>query len=437
MKKKAWIWILSAVALLSILFIPIPSGAYKDGGTRSYTALTYKIVDWNRISADGNHKATRVYWFPENLRSIDELWAYEEPIVRHSFVAKVIQIEGNGVLVEPGIGEDELRSADKIWFSTEELEDIGIKEGSYVLVSYIGGIMESYPAQIHAVSWQIATDLRQIPYTGTWLDKASVGMYDNHIFNDIIITEIYENCFFAVSVIPMPYQIKLNGTLGEDWCVGDKVICTYDNTYYDPETHHIEADMRTIEVSDFSPDPNVCYKPVIYLYPEEETQVNVKLQLDGALTCTYPAYEDGWTVTAKPDGTLLDEAGKQYNYLYWEGLTQAKWDLSAGFCVKGEDTAAFLEDALEKLGLTRREANEFIVYWLPMMQDNPYNLISFQTEVYTDAAVLQADPTPDTVIRVFMAWQRLDMPVQLPAQELTAPAREGFTFVEWGGTEVK
>ena len=26
---------------------------------------------------------------------------------------------------------------------------------------------------------------------------------------------------------------------------------------------------------------------------------------------------------------------------------------------------------------------------------------------------------------------------EIPAQELTAPAREGFTVVEWGGTEIK
>ena len=35
-------------------------------------------------------------------------------------------------------------------------------------------------------------------------------------------------------------------------------------------------------------------KPVIYLYPEEETAVTVKLDYAGALTCTYPAYGNGW-----------------------------------------------------------------------------------------------------------------------------------------------
>ena len=129
--------------------------------------------------------------------------------------------------------------------------------------------------------------------------------------------------------------------------------------------------------------------------------------------------------------------GQIYNYLYWEGETNAQWDMTEGFCIKGEDTAAFLEDALEKLGLNRKEANEFIVYWLPLMEQNPYNIISFQTDIYTNAATLKIDPAPDTLIRVFMAWKASDAFVELPEQELTAPERSGFTVIEWGGTEVQ
>ena len=71
------------------------------------------------------------------------------------------------------------------------------------------------------------------------------------------------------------------------------------------------------------------------------------------------------------------------------------------------------------------------------MEANPYNIISFQTDIYTDAAQLQVSPTPDTLIRVFMAWRASDIFVELPQQELTAPNRTGFTVVEWGGTEVE
>ena len=194
-----------------------------------------------------------------------------------------------------------------------------------------------------------------------------------------------------------------------------------DETWEDPDT-------------DTLPTPE---KPVIYLYPETETEITVQLDYSGELTCTYPTYDDGWTVTAAPDGTLTDEKRQTYNYLYWEGEGTEQYDLSQGFCVAGTDTAAFLEDALAQLGLTRNEANEFIVYWLPQMEQNPYNLIAFQQEAYTEAAKLTVTPTPDSILRVFMTWKPLEKPVDIPAQILPNFERHGFTVVEWGGAEVQ
>ena len=180
-------------------------------------------------------------------------------------------------------------------------------------------------------------------------------------------------------------------------------------------------------------------KPVIYLYGAEAggTEASVRLDYDGALTSTYPAYEDGWTVLAQPDGTLTDpETGREYYCLFWEGISDWEYDFSEGFCVAGEDTAAFLEKALSDLGLTEREANEFLIYWLPQMEGNAYNLLSFQQEAYTDHARLTISPEPDSLLRVFLAWKALKKPVEIPPQTLEPFEREGFTVVEWGGCKV-
>lgn len=179
-------------------------------------------------------------------------------------------------------------------------------------------------------------------------------------------------------------------------------------------------------------------KPVIYLYPEERTEVSVELDYNGELTCTYPAYEDGWRVIAEPDGTLTNTVDqKEYSYLFWEGVTDAEYDMTAGYVVKGEETAEFLWQKLEELGLLPKEYNEFIVYWLPKMQDNPYNLITFQTDAYTENAKLTISPEPDSILRVFMAYQALKEPVEVEEPILEEFEREGFTVVEWGGAEVK
>ena len=180
-------------------------------------------------------------------------------------------------------------------------------------------------------------------------------------------------------------------------------------------------------------------KPVIYLYPKSEQEVSVKLDYKGELICTYPEYDEGWKVIAKPDGTLKNlRDNKEYSYLFWEGNSkEAKWDLSKGFIVKGEDTREFLQDKLSKMGLNPKEYNEFIVYWMPLMKDNKYNFITFAGKEYEEVAKLEISPKPDSVLRIFMVYKALDKPIVVEEQEINSFHRQGFTVVEWGGTEIK
>ena len=177
-------------------------------------------------------------------------------------------------------------------------------------------------------------------------------------------------------------------------------------------------------------------KPVIYLYPEMTTEVSVKLDVDGELLSTWPTYENGWMVTAQPNGTLTDENGNEYSYLFWDALSDTEWDFSKGFCVAGKDTGEFLRETLSYMGLTPKEYNEFIVYWLPLMEGNPYNLISFQNENYEKSAKLTITPEPTSMLRVFMAWKGLNEPVEIAPQTVESFVRKGFAVVEWGGCQV-
>jgi len=114
----------------------------------------------------------------------------------------------------------------------------------------------------------------------------------------------------------------------------------------------------------------VAAKPVIYLYPQQETDVHVELELtESQLATTYPKYNGGWDVTAYPDGKLMNKAdGTHHRYLFWDAVNcRTRFDFSKGFCVAGSDTESFLKEKLTYMGLTEEEMNEFIVYWLPLM----------------------------------------------------------------------
>ena len=71
MRKRLFIIMLIVVL---ILIIPIPTGIARDGGTKTYTALTYKIVKWNHVYGEGEvFNETKVYLFPDNFLSLDDL----------------------------------------------------------------------------------------------------------------------------------------------------------------------------------------------------------------------------------------------------------------------------------------------------------------------------------------------------------------------------
>lgn len=181
-------------------------------------------------------------------------------------------------------------------------------------------------------------------------------------------------------------------------------------------------------------------KPIIYIYPEREINLSVKLLKDDKIIHSYPKYENVWNVIAKPDGTLIDLTTNRELYsLYYECENHNTYDITdEGFVVKGEDIVSFLEEKLEILGLNAREAEEFIIYWSPKLEENKYNYIRFATkEEIEDDMPIEYSIKPDCQIRVLMTYKPLESEIEVKEQELTTPQRTGFTVVEWGGSLIK
>lgn len=214
--KKKLIIISIIVGVLAILFTPIPTGTYKDGGTTVYSALTYKIVNWNRFVNGEYYTNTSVYFFPDNFKSYDELWKLENVEEKqHSFKATVIEINGNSVMVEPLEGEVELKSSDRITFNTDDLEKLDLTLGSIVEITYNGEIMESYPAQIRANSWKIIEQSQNPCFVATVLE-----VYDN----SVLVMPIKGENIVGIDKI----AFSTNNLPKLDIEVGSKIMVTFD-----------------------------------------------------------------------------------------------------------------------------------------------------------------------------------------------------------------
>lgn len=181
-----------------------------------------------------------------------------------------------------------------------------------------------------------------------------------------------------------------------------------------------------------------CAKPIVYLYPEKQTDITVKvLPTNGELTFTYPRYDGQWNVTAHRNGLLKDKSGNQYEYLWWESKHNLPLNISEGFIVKNSNLDTFFNLTLRKAGFLQNEINDFKEFWIPTMNKeySPYFKISFlQNQQVDEIAKLSIFPKPNTEIRIFMVYERLNSYIDITPQDITQKDRKGFVVTEWGGT---
>lgn len=176
-------------------------------------------------------------------------------------------------------------------------------------------------------------------------------------------------------------------------------------------------------------------KPVLYLYPEENMNVVVDFKNEDLLTTTYPKFKDEWSVYVETDGTIYSN-GKKYYALYWEEEPSHFVDFSEGFYVTKDNAIEFLEEKLEMIGLNYRESNEFIMYWLPILEKNEKNLIYFElTNEKQSYNELIIEPKPDSLLRLTMHIKKINKKVEVKEQKLPTFERKGFVAVEWGGIQ--
>jgi hypothetical protein len=235
-----------------------------------------------------------------------------------------------------------------------------------------------------------------------------------------------------------------NGWVKKSVKKGKYKLYFYVDGYKEVITDSIEIKSQEVVIAkiQFQPDYRnkvVAEKPVIYVYPEEKTEINIELMATGNLTFTYPKYENGWNFTATPDGNIFMD-NKEYNYLFWESEMKnfsLENNNQTGFLIASDTLLSFLESSLSKMGLNTKEQADFITYWYPRMIMNEKNNIHFLINEDCNAyAELKITPQPETIIRIAMIWSKATSENIPQPQILPEMKREGFTVIEWGGVEL-
>ena len=158
--KKVWkilLLVAALVGVVALMLVPGKEVRLDDGGSHFRKSLLRMEAEWYYVTTAGSQTVSRVYWFPNTLKSANTLWEEARADLKPQFVATILEINGDSVFVELEETFAKKYGSDQIVFNIANLEKIDAQTGSRIKVTFNGEVMESYPAQIRAISWSKVT----------------------------------------------------------------------------------------------------------------------------------------------------------------------------------------------------------------------------------------------------------------------------------------
>jgi len=176
----------------------------------------------------------------------------------------------------------------------------------------------------------------------------------------------------------------------------------------------------------------VAYKPNIYLYPTEKTQLTVNLEFPkgGKVIKSIPEYGKSWNVSVASNGLI----NNSYSFLFYESSQPDIWQREYGWTIKVDELDLFFRNNLTNYGFKDNEIEDFIDYWIPRLKENDYYSIYPQTKSIINKVIeLNISKKPDNLLRLFYFVEgQISPEIKLKKPIINHFKREGFFVTEWG-----
>ena len=317
--------------------------------------------------------------------------------------------------------------------------DLGINEAGYLIINNRQDEEKSTTFSLYDFDGQLISNSKAYKEI-----LAIYGKYAIVVDNDNYLKVINSDGSLVVKVMKWTDEMYFHSMLSSANDSLIRLIITDNSIYYDEYDEEIETgygyeydyNIGTKKIEKTNIEIGGYGKPVLYLYPIKKTNVTVTFENPESLTTTYTKYKNNWQVTAYPNGDLYDKNNNYYYALYWEEIKNHDISFKEGFYVTKENAIEFLEEKLAIIGLNAKERNEFIMYWLPILEKNQKSLVYFELTEERDAYnKIIINPNPDSLLRVAIHVKKVSKKVDIKEQKLQTFKRTGFTAVEWGGVE--
>jgi hypothetical protein len=184
--------------------------------------------------------------------------------------------------------------------------------------------------------------------------------------------------------------------------------------------------------------------PAIYLYPESQMDVTVRLRFGGSgfMTASFPQYNDGWRIRVDPAIPYrryreLFGAQHHYPFLDYDGLREGPYQKDAGWCI---ETSAFMEwqrESLRALNFPAEAIEDAVYHYGRLLADKRiverHLLVYPQPKPIVDQAVaLEISPKPEYVYRLWFYIVPSERAITLRTPQLERVQSQGFSAIELG-----
>ena len=176
----------------------------------------------------------------------------------------------------------------------------------------------------------------------------------------------------------------------------------------------------------------IARKPNIYIYPEEDTHIELYLNFPngGYITESIPFYADGWEIDVTTTGKIDDK----YDYLFYECNIPDYCQYQYGWVVMREDLKEFFEKNMRLYGFNDIEIGDFIDFWISRLRRYKKYIIYPQlNEQISNMVAIRISNEIDNINRLFYGIKGTNFDdIQLSSPTISEFRRDAFTIIEWG-----
>ncbi len=326
-----------------------------------------------------------------------------------------------------------------VLYSTDSMDPIDTLEEFREGAVNFSGVIERFPEFSEFIIFAEATGFYTEIYSIdknkslVFFDLDSVPKAEGNLAGVLIGRLLGWNACYSTSTIVTLRELNKKDTTDSE---GRYLFSNVPSGDYHIDFNNVGSDFTFSASVNSEGYKDFCYReeivvraPNVYLYPETTSQISLSVSFPqgGEVILSEPEYNQGWNVTAEPTGMIDDTVP----FLFYEARMDGPFTFQEGWVIDQNDLSNELVSLLEARGFAGREIDDFLQFWIPVLEDAAPYFAVYPQDVES-LIEHHVSPQPESVRRELWYICSLQAPLQIKEPAPVSFERNGFTLTEWG-----